>query len=172
MILGLDISTSRIGISILNKEEELLFCDAIKLNNKTSLSSRCIELEEYIKKINYNYEHVFIEEPFMMFAGGKTTANTMAKLQRFNGMCSYMIRKAFDIEPVLIPANKARKLAGITVKRGTCTKTRVIQYIQAKYSKFTVYYTRHGNPKPGTDDKADSVVVALAGMRLLATDSK
>jgi len=29
---------------------------------------------------------------------------------------------------------------------------------------FIVEYTKYGNPKPGTDDKADSVVIARAGL--------
>lgn len=166
MILGLDISTTTIGISIIKENEELVFCDALRLNNKLSLTDRCLQLEQYLNNLNYKYTNVFIEAPFMMFGGGRTTANTMSKLQRFNGMCSYMVRKITDIEPLLIPANKARKTVGITVKRGTCTKTKVIDFVQTKYPSFQVFYTIHGNPKPGTDDKADSVVIALAGLKI------
>ena len=166
MILGLDISTSKCGVSIMKEDQELVFCDVIKMNSKEDLEDRCLKLEKYIKNLNYEIKKVFIEEPFMMFSGGKTTAHTMAKLQRFNGMCSFMIKKSFDITPVLIPANRARKVVGIQVKRGTCTKTKVINFIQQKYPNFQVYYTKHGNPRPGTDDKADSVVIALAGILL------
>ena len=38
-----------------------------------------------------------------------------------------------------------------------------IEWVEQKYPKeFIVELTRHGNPKPGTDDMADSVVVALS----------
>jgi len=166
MILGLDLSTSRVGLSVMKDNEELVFCDDIKMDSKSTLEARCLRLEEYISKLPHEFKHVFIEAPFMMFSSGKTTANTMARLQRFNGMCSYMVIKSLNIHPVLIPANRARKLVGIVTKRGTCTKTRVINFVEAKYSNFQVYYTRHGNPKPGTDDKADSVVIALAGIKM------
>ena len=167
MILGLDISTTRVGVSILSEKEELLFCDVLKMNSKSSLLERCSTLEKFIKELKFEFKHVFIEEPFTMFGGGKTTANTMAKLQRFNGMCSYMINKSYNIDPILIPANKARKSVGITLKRGMCTKTKVINFVEQKYSNFQVYYTKHGNIKPGTDDKADSVVIALAGIKTM-----
>ena len=167
MILGLDVSTSKCGVSIMKDNEELVFCDVIKMNSKTDLEERCLKLEKYIKDLNFEITSVFIEEPVMMFSGGKTTAHTMAKLQRFNGMCSFMIKKSFGLTPILIPANKARKTVGIQVKRGTCTKTRVINFVQQRYPNFQVYYTRHGNPQPGTDDKADSVVVALAGIKIM-----
>jgi len=166
MILGLDLSTSRIGLTVMKENEELVFCDDIKMDSKSTLENRCLKLEEYIMKLPHEFKYVFIEAPFIMFSSGKTTANTMARLQRFNGMCSYMVIKSLNIHPILIPANKARKLVGIVTKRGTCTKTRVIKFVEAKYSSFQVYYTRHGNPKPGTDDKADSVVIALAGIKM------
>ena len=100
-----------------------------------------------------------------MFSGGKTTAMTMSKLQRFNGMCSFMIRKLCGINPLLIAANKARSVNEIKVKRGQKAKKIVIDWVAEKYPKdFVFELTRHGNPKPGTDDRADSVVIALAGL--------
>ena len=103
----------------------------------------------------------------MMFSGGKTTAMTMSKLQRFNGMVSYMVRRTLGVEPVMIAANKARGLIGLKIKRGENTKLKVIEWVQKEYPKdFIVEYTRHGNPKPGTDDKADSVVIARAGLSM------
>ena len=102
-----------------------------------------------------------------MFSGGKTTAVTMSKLQRFNGMVSYMTRRSFEIQPVLIAANKARGLVGLKIKRGENTKQKVIEHIERKYpNEFTYELTRYGNPKPGTDDRADAVVIAWAGLLL------
>lgn len=174
VLLGLDVSTSRIGISIIDYQSNLLKCEFIKMNSKDALEDRCLILENYIKGINcydsisgkgYCIEEVFIESPFMMFSGGKTTAMTMAKLQRFNGMVCYMVRKALGINPVPIAANKARGLVGLKIKRGEDTKRKVIEWVQAQYpNNFIVEHTRYGNPKPGTDDMADSVVIARAGL--------
>ena len=113
-------------------------------------------------------DYVFIEQPFMAFSGGKTTAATMAKLQRFNGMCSYVVHHLFGSPAILLQANKARGLVDLKIKRGENTKLKVIEWVQEKYpTSFLVEYTRHGNPKPGTDDKADSVVIANAGLKNL-----
>ena len=139
MILGLDISTSRIGYSIIDHDESLINYGEIKLNPKESLEIRAdlffsilTQLEE-----DHDIKYVFIEQPFIAFSGGKTTAVTMAKLHRFN------------------------------VKRGEKAKLKVIEWVEAKYPKdFIVEYTRHGNPKPGTDDKADAIVIANAGLKL------
>jgi hypothetical protein len=35
---------------------------------------------------------------------------------------------------------------------------------------FPLEYTRHGNYKPGTDDKADALVIALAGHKIKSLD--
>ena len=174
VILGLDVSTSRVGVSIIDYDKHLLKCEFIKLNSKDELEDRCLVLENYINNINcYNsinnkgfcINEVFIESPFIMFSGGKTTAMTMAKLQRFNGMVCYMLRRTLGITPVSIAANKARGLIDLKVKRGEDTKKKVIGWVQSEYpDDFIVESTRYGNPRPGTDDMADSVVIAKAGL--------
>jgi hypothetical protein len=136
VIFGIDISTSRIGISAVTTDEKLVFSDTITFKKKA-------------------------------FAGGKTTANTMAKLQRFNGMCCYAIHKSiFNLSAQLLPARTCRSLNEIKIPRGANTKKLIIDWVSAKYPKdFTYELTRHGNPKVGTCDRADAVVTALAGLK-------
>tara|TARA_Y100000593_G_scaffold94720_1_gene195382 strand:- start:2188 stop:2745 length:558 start_codon:yes stop_codon:yes gene_type:complete len=175
VILGIDVSTSKIGLTIMDYDMNLIKTQVIKLDSKADLEDRCIFLENCINHIEtlnsinncklYYIKEVFIEAAFVMFSGGKTTAMTMAKLQRFNGMVSYMIRRALGFTPTTIAANKARGLIGLKVKRGENTKLKVIEWVKKQYpDDFVVEYTRHGNPKPGTDDMADSVVIARAGL--------
>ena len=173
IILGLDISSSRIGYCLINENEDLLLVDEIKLKPSQSLEERadifkkemeCIKRSLQEQEVDY----VFIEQPFMAFSGGKTTATTMAKLQRFNGMCSYVVHDLFGSPAAQLQTNKARGLVGLKIKRGDNTKLKVIEWVSNKYPKeFIVEYTRHGNPKPGTDDKADSVVIANAGLKTI-----
>ena len=170
IILGLDISSSRIGYCLINEKEELLLVDEIKLKSSQSLEERADIFKDTMKiiKEHSEIEYVFIEQPFIAFSGGKTTAATMAKLQRFNGMCSYVVHDLFGHTPTLIQANKARGLVGLKIKRGSKTKLKVIEWVSEKYpKKFIVEYTRHGNPKPGTDDKADAMVIANAGLKTI-----
>ena len=52
-------------------------------------------------------------------------------------------------------------------KRAEKTKLKVIEWVEEKYPKdFIVEYTRHGNPKPGTDDKADAIVVGQTATKI------
>ena len=97
VVLGLDISTSKIGICIMDYKFNLLETTLIKLNTKDELEDRCLQLEEYINNLNYNIKDVYVESAFIAFSGGKTSAVTMSKLQRFNGMVCFMIRKLLGI---------------------------------------------------------------------------
>jgi len=170
MILGIDISTSKIGISIIDYNENLILSELIKMKSSDSLEVRAKIFNKKMIEIRGNYEikHIFIEQPFMAFSGGKTTAVTMAKLQRFNGMCCYAVYDLYGFSASLIQANKARGLVELKIKRGDNTKLKVIEWVSEKYPKdFIVEYTRHGNPKPGTDDKADAIVIANAGLKTI-----
>ena len=174
MILGLDISTSVVGLSIINEDKELILCNALKFKANTELEFRAEFLTQSIKalEITYRIQHVFIEQPFIAFSGGKTTAVTMSKLQRFNGMCCYGIYSIFGDSPTLIQANKARGLVGVKVKRGEKAKEKALKWVEEEYKKeFTYELTSHGNPKPGTYDMADSLVIARAGLELLRQEN-
>ena len=170
MILGLDISTSVIGIAVLDEDKNLMSYDAIKFKSDVSLEERADFLSKEIQTLNttWRIKHVFVEQPFIAFSGGKTTAVTMSKLQRFNGMCCYGLYCIYRNSPTLIQANKARGLVGIKVRRGEKAKPVVLAWVQENYKdSFAYEMTRHGNPKPTTYDMADAVVVARAGIELL-----
>jgi hypothetical protein len=103
----------------------------------------------------------------MMFGGGRTTANTMAKLQRFNGMTSFIVSSVFEIEALQINPLSARSALGIKMPRKLPNKEKkkfIIEWVKEKYGDdFKYDITRQGNPQPGTDDRADAVVIGLAG---------
>ena len=171
MILGLDISTSKIGYAVINNNKDLIDFGLIKYKSNIELELRA---QDFINRIDtlrrkyVNIESVFVEQPFIAFSGGKTTAVTMAKLQRFNGMCCYGLYNVFGDCPSLISANQTRSSVGIKRKKGEDIKKKVIKWVADTYPKdFVVELTRFGNPKPGTDDMADAIIVAIAGKKLL-----
>ncbi len=170
MILGLDISTSVVGIAIIDDNKNLLAYNAVKFKANTDLEARADFLIQGIESLNklWRIKHVFVEQPFIAFSGGKTTAVTMSKLQRFNGMCCYGLYRLYGNSPTLIQANKARGLVGCKIKRGEKAKPVVLEWVKNSYpSSFTYEMTSHGNPRPATYDMADAIVVALAGLELL-----
>ena len=168
IVIGLDISTSKIGLCLMDKKFNLIEARLIKLNTKLELEERCITIENALESLTaqgFFVEEVYAESAFIAFSGGKTSAITMSKLQRFNGMVCYMIRKLFGKPAVLISPSKARGLVGLKIKRGENTKQKVIEHVSKSFPEdFHFELTRHGNPKPGTDDRADAIVIAWAGL--------
>ena len=165
MILGLDVSTSKIGYCVIDDNQNLLLFGFIKFKKEPFEERAWDFFTNTLKEIDHKYKikEVRIEEPFSMFSGGKTTAGTMSKLQRFNGMISLTAYRCFHMIPILVPSRSARSKCGIKIKRGENTKKKVIEWVATRFPKdFKFELTRHGNPKPGTDDMADSIVVALS----------
>lgn len=165
MIMGLDVSTSRIGWAIIDEDQNLIDSDFFKTDNKESLEERASDFEFKVLKplkAKYQISEVRIEEPFSMFSGGKTTAKTMSSLQRFNGMVSLLTHQQFGNPPILIAPISARAACGIKVPRGTKAKEVVLKWVEEKFDNFIMEYTKSGNPKPGLDDEADAIVVALS----------
>ena len=172
-ILGLDVSSSKIGLAVLDYDKKILTSDVVKFKTETTLENRAQMLENKLEKLKKYYfiTNVFIEEPFVAFGGGKTTAQTVAKLQRFNGMCSYVVYKCFEEQPAnMINVRSARSKLGIKIPKGTKqgdAKKYIIEYVEKNHPEFNYNMTAHGNPVPGTDDRADAVVVALYGLETI-----
>jgi len=165
-IIGLDVSSSKIGIAVLDENKKILTSEVIKLKSDNSLETRALMLENKLEKLNkfYLIDDVYVEEPFIAFGGGKTTAQTMATLQRFNGMCCYTVYRVFEKEPIMVPVRSARSKLGIKIPKGTAqkdSKKYIIEYVEKNHPEFQYNTTVHGNPQPGTDDRADAVVIAL-----------
>jgi len=166
--IGLDISTSKIGMALIAEDQTLVETKLIKFKSSQSLESRTMDFAMHLTTFlgaNHKALDVFVEEPANIFAMGRSSAHTISKLQRFNGMCSYAIAIGLGMSAKLIGVRHARSSVGLKIKRGDNTKLEVIKWVKAKYPKdFLFEMTRHGNPKPGTDDIADAIVVALAGI--------
>ena len=165
MILGLDISTSITGLAIVDKSGKLLYTDHIDTRKEKNIFDKANKVRASLLELknSNSIEHIFIEQPFTFFNSGGSSAKTMATLQRFNGMVSWIVNEMFKIEPDYIGASEARKLCGVKIARGQNTKKVVLEAVLDMEPTFEVEYTRHGNPKAGYCDRADRVVLAKAG---------
>ncbi|HAI41176.1 MAG TPA: hypothetical protein DCM40_25235, partial [Maribacter sp.] len=102
----------------------------------------------------YPIEHIYIEQSLHMFMGRKSSAKTLSTLTRFNGIVSWLVFELFEIRPEFIGATSARKQAGIKVPRGQKAKQVVLQHLLDNEPAFNIEYTKHGNPKPESYDRA------------------
>jgi len=179
MVLGIDISTSITGFAIV-AEGQLVFYDSIDLRKYKDVFDKTVAIKEKLLDLfemyqcnnedvgrlgnsEYPIEHIYIEQPFTFFNSGGSSAKTMATLQKFNGIVSWIVYELFEIKPKFLGATSARKLAGIKVPRGQKAKQVVLKHLLENEPAFKIEYTRHGNPKPESYDRADAIIIAQAG---------
>jgi len=178
MILGVDISTSITGFAVV-ADDVLVYYDSIDLRKHKGFFAKTIAIKEKLLDLyevyqcdnedrlvggsDFPIEHIYIEQPFTFFNNGGSSAQTMATLQKFNGVVSWLLFELFEIEPKFIGASSARKQVGIKVPRGQKAKQVVLKYLLDNEPSFKIEYTKHGNPKPESYDRADAIIIARAG---------
>lgn len=174
MILGLDISTSITGFTVLKEDGSILHNEMIDLRKLDSMFQKAKVVKERLIEIKhlYNIKDVFIEQSLNAFRPGLSSAQVILTLGKFNGIVSWICCEVFNVEPQYIGASSARKKLEIKVEKGENAKEIVLKKILELEPQFKVEYTAHGNPKPGTYDRADSCVIAKAGYILCQNQKK
>ena len=165
MILGLDISTSITGYTVLDYEGNILACDHIDLRKEKDFFKKIQIVKSRLEVINddYDIEQVYVEQSLQSFRSGFSSAQTLSLLSKINGIISWLCYNMFYGEPKYLAATSARKLCGIRVPKGQKAKAVSLQFVVDNVPGFEVEYTRHGNPKAGYADRSDSYVIAKAG---------
>jgi|TARA_Y100000310_G_scaffold114582_1_gene113064 hypothetical protein len=176
-VLGLDISTSCTGWCILNDGKFTM--GFIDLSKEKSTFKKAGIVREKISELNIfnDITHVFIEENLQSFRSGFSSANTLSKLARFNGIVSYICFDEFSIEPIFLNVNSARKNLGIKIKKekecGISTKDQILNWVRLDTSKSKNIWpekTLKSGPRKGIVildpkcyDMADAYVIAKFG---------
>ncbi len=165
MILGLDISTSITGYTILDGAGEILACDHIDLRKEKNFFKKIEMVCDRLEIIDdaYEIDQVYIEQSLQSFRSGFSSAQTLSLLSKINGIVSWLCYNFFYKEPKYLAATSARKLCGIKISKGQKAKVVSLQFVIDNVPGFEVEYTRHGNPRPGYADRSDSYVIARAG---------
>ena len=172
MILGLDISTSITGYTVLKEDGSIMEIGHWDTKNKNHFSNLFVKSVFVKKELSdlserYPIDDIFIEPALNMFMMGKSSSHTISILTKFNGIVSWLCYEEFGIVPEYIPAISARKKCGITIKRGEKAKEQVMRFLLDKEPGFSVEWTKHGNPKPYCYDEADSLIIEKAGHECL-----
>ena len=165
MILGLDISTSITGYTILDYEGNIVACNHIDLRKEKDFFKKIQIVNSQLESINeeYEIEHLYVEQSLQSFRSGFCSAQTLSLLSKINGIVSWLCYNMFGTEPSYLAATSARKLCGIKVPKGQKAKAVSLQFVLDNVPGFEIEYTRHGNPKAGYADRSDSYVIARAG---------
>ena len=165
MILGLDVSTSITGATVIDLKGNVVYCEAWDTRKFKSFFEKASFVNNKLTdvRIEYPITKVVIEQSLQMFRPGFSSAKVLTLLSKFNGVVSWLCYNTFGLEPEYVSANSARKSCGIKVQRGKKAKEVVLKFVLDNVDGFEVQYTRSNNPKPGSYDRADSYIIAHAG---------
>lgn len=178
--LGLDISSSTIGVSVAERTNEgsivPRFLDHIRLDNVKGLWAKH---DEVVKRLNEmkaagafdGITKVAVEEALVSFRPGLSSAETITTLIRINILVCSTLRDMFGIDPDFIASSTARKLAGVKVqhmsKCGKSAKTQVFEHMQRHDLSHVKWPLRKlgkqkGEPVEQAKDVTDAWVIAKA----------
>jgi len=177
-VIGLDISTSCTGISLLNTDGSVILLSYYKPAGN-SLVEKARGFGEYLDTLLLENSlcspsFIFIEENLQRFRRGFSSAKVINKLARFNGMLSYIVFERYAVQPVYINVNEGRKSVGLKIPRGSDTKEKVLEWCQENYTNIS-WPTKKlaSGPRRGLVildpccyDMADALVTATAGLKL------
>ena len=182
MILGLDVSTSCTGYSIIDDHGNFVDAGYIELKNIKNFWKKADEVKFRLESISKEFEikSVFVEENLQMFRPGMSSAKTLSTLSRFNGIVCFITREITGKEPISINVNHARKTLGIKIIRkkdgGKGTKEQILDWVSLYLQQENYYWPtkilksgpRKGNKvfEQGCYDIADAWVISKAGFIL------
>ena len=136
--IGLDISTSIIGVSYLDINGKLINLQNINLKKHKCLFEKSSKVKEYIEGLHKEFEFetdavIFVEEAFQSFSKGFSSAKTLSQLNKINGIVSYLFYSYFKSKPIYINVNTARRVLQIKIdKKQKNTKEQVLRWVQSK----------------------------------------
>jgi hypothetical protein len=172
MILGLDISTSITGYTILDLNGNLVEMNHVNMTKiKDGFWAKIDRMQEFVDELKgRGITKVFIEEPLSKFTRGQSSAATISLLLRFNGICSYLVHKRLGLEPIYLNPTTARSLCKVKLvskkKAGGLThKEQTFQQITSREPFVDKEWPlkRTGRLKDYCYDEIDSYVIAFGG---------
>ena len=167
MTLGLDISTSCIGISIFDEDAKLMSLSYIKLKGET-LFEKVDEFVGFMEENEYDkflIKNLAIEEPLKVFKGKFSNADTIQKLTAMNFMVSYWCYKNYNIHPTHWNIQTVRKIAFpdlLLPKKEENKKHKVWEKVMEKEPQINWIYSKRTHKLVTENyDMADAYAVGL-----------
>tara|TARA_B100001989_G_scaffold244949_1_gene214228 strand:- start:5759 stop:6331 length:573 start_codon:yes stop_codon:yes gene_type:complete len=154
--IGLDISTSIIGICFLDNNYNLVDLQNINLKKIKCIFEKSIYTKNILEELynRYNFEEevkISIEEAFQSFSKGFSSAKTLSQLSRFNGIVSYLVYDIFNVKPLYLNVNSARKSLSIKITKDKTknTKEQVFEWVRKEIEFIWPEKTLKSGPNKG-----------------------
>tara|TARA_R110002124_G_scaffold283573_2_gene459746 strand:+ start:5042 stop:5605 length:564 start_codon:yes stop_codon:yes gene_type:complete len=177
MILGADISTSCTGFCIVNDEGTPVHFSYVELSKEKNFFEKAKKVKLHILElmIKYQIDDIAVEDYLTSFAKGRSSAKTLFKLAKFNGIIQWICYSDLGMKATPINVNDARKTSSITVlsKKKTIetTKEQVLRQVKDQIGDLFCFPTKilKSGPRKGLEvtdkvsyDMADAYVIAKA----------
>lgn len=166
MILGLDISTTVVGIAIFDDNYKLHELSFFKFDKKRTMFEKLNDFIEHLEKYSeLEFKSIAIEEPLKKFAGKFSNADTIQKLTQMNAMISGYLFVKFGVEPNYYNVQSARKYAfpNLSIPQSHPNKKNLIwEAVMKAEPTLNWVYGKTGKLIDGTYDMCDAYVVGMA----------
>jgi hypothetical protein len=171
MILGLDISTSTVGATVLNLTgglECITYVKPIGTTMYEKVQSTFLTLRTRL--VPFKITSIYAESPNIMFRAGFSSAQVLSTILKFNGALLFTLHVNFNTLPKEAMAVSMRKqVTGHgRFAKGTDTKQEVLKWVTSEIPWFTwptiEKGKNKGKPLSECFDMADSYIVARYGL--------
>jgi hypothetical protein len=184
VIIGWDVSTSVVGVTVL-RDDGIFVCsdhiDLTKMEPNLLLKAEAVQewagsfLEKYVSEHGVNHFHI-VEDKLGNFSAGGTMMQTLMKLAAFNTTVSYIVWKESEriaetksgsvsilhLHPSTVKSIM-RSHDGLIIPKGSDKKKLTLEFVIKNVPGFPVEKNKNDNYKPFCFDRADSYITARAG---------
>lgn len=176
--VGLDISSSCIGVCILeHKKDVLVEIFKIKLTSTKfeDLMDKATEVKKHFSRLSkYSIKNVYVEDIALKFTSGKSSAHTIVTLAKMNALTCYEMYSQYNVKPEFVNVRTSRKKLGISINtkdKTKSTKEKVFDIVRVMKQEFPweTHLAKTGKFKDRlvydktNQDMADSWVVCASG---------
>lgn len=172
VVMGLDISTTTIGVNLITKNRKLAYQNAINLKKQKGYWDKLSVFKSVmgeIELLGHDISKIYVEAPLFQY-GPKTNIKTIVSLQVFNYLIqNYLLERGYEIELINIGTARANlglnKLQGMKNNTSQVKKHIICKYMIKNYN-LKVEWTKPegGKIKSHYYDISDSMVISLAGL--------
>ena len=140
IVLGLDISTSNIGMVLLERglsqRHRLVKVGGYPISNIRGLHSKADAIRDNLLRdcAGVKIDAIVIEESLISFRSRRSSAGVLAVLNRFNGIISFIVRDSFGVPVHFIGSSTARKAVGIKLNKALDTKLQIFEWARTRPS--------------------------------------
>ena len=109
MILGLDVSTSITGATVIDNKGNVVLCEAWDTRKYKSFFDKASYINGRLTnvRIDFPITKIVIEQSLQMFRSGFSSAKVLTLLSKFNGVVSWLCYNTFGLEPEYVSASSA-----------------------------------------------------------------